>query len=76
MRRFDEIPILMVLLPSHDWRENSRIVEQAGADPRFAGRIVFLKINTAQMPQVIPGPCFDDSLGSGGSVAWNEQRSQ
>lgn len=52
LSRFDEIPIVMVLLPSHDWDKNVQIVKDAGADTQFAGRIVFLTINTAQMPQV------------------------
>eukprot|EP00658_Telonema_sp_P-2_P017785 TRINITY_DN16939_c0_g2_i2.p1 TRINITY_DN16939_c0_g2~~TRINITY_DN16939_c0_g2_i2.p1 ORF type:complete len:794 (-),score=218.74 TRINITY_DN16939_c0_g2_i2:249-2630(-) len=52
LSRFDEIPVVMVLLPSHDWDTNSNIVHAAGAAPRFAGRIIFLTINAAQMPQV------------------------
>jgi protein disulfide-isomerase A1 len=52
LSRFEEVPIVMVLLPSHDWQHNQKIVAEAGAASRFAGRIVFLTINTAQMPQV------------------------
>jgi protein disulfide-isomerase-like protein len=52
LSRFDTIPIVMVLLPSHDWAENQKIVQTAAADKKYAGQIVFLTINTAQMPQV------------------------
>jgi thiol-disulfide isomerase/thioredoxin len=52
LSRFEEVPIVMILLPSHDWEKNAAIVAEAGAASRFAGRIVFLTINTAQMPQV------------------------
>lgn len=49
----------MILLASHNWDLNLQIVAEAGAATRYAGRIVFLTINTAKMPQVLhqPLPC-------------------
>jgi len=52
LSRFEEVPIVMILLASHDWDSNLQIVAEAGAAARYAGRIVFLTINTAKMPQV------------------------
>jgi thiol-disulfide isomerase/thioredoxin len=52
LSRFEEVPIVMILLASHDWDLNLQIVAEAGAATRYAGRIVFLTINTAKMPQV------------------------